>query len=170
MKVIHRDIKPDNILVGDSGQIVLGDFGVTCEMIECGDRYRYRKTLTGSPCFMAPEIFENEYGYNEKVDVWALGITALFLAYGKTPYGHFPPIKIMLELMKNDAPDLNSFNDKTHEWSDSFHNFVSKCLRKDQIKRYSSKKLLAHKFLKQAKTQQYIYDNLVTSKKIDHIS
>ena len=82
---IHRDIKPQNILVGDAGVPKLADFGIAGQL---GDRCarprafaacshslkRARSTSTdtmiGTPYFLAPEVIVNEKGYDAKVDVW----------------------------------------------------------------------------------------------------
>jgi len=83
---------------------------------------------------MAPEMFE-DIKHNQKIDIWALGITAINLATGKIPYD-FKPYQIMRAIKDNDPPKLEG------NFSDNFKDFVAKCLIKDPNLRYSSTELL----------------------------
>ena len=83
---IHRDIKGRNILIdGETGTAMLADFGVSGALLEGGLKKRGRNTMTGTPCWMAPEVMKHQR-YNHKADIWSLGITALELAFATTPY------------------------------------------------------------------------------------
>ena len=74
---IHRDIKGRNILIhGENGIAMLADFGVSGALLEGGLKKRGRNTMTGTPCWMAPEVMKHQR-YNHKADIWSLGITAL---------------------------------------------------------------------------------------------
>lgn len=77
--IIHRDIKPDNILVRD-GQIKLADFGLCYRGSE-----HYDNDLIGSPAYLAPEIFKSRF-YSEKSDVYALGVSLFEMCTGKFPF------------------------------------------------------------------------------------
>jgi NIMA (never in mitosis gene a)-related kinase len=74
-KVIHRDIKTDNIMKCKNGVIKLGDFGVSKRLNEtCG----LAKTDCGTPVYMSPELV-NRQKYNAATDVWSLGSGVVFL-------------------------------------------------------------------------------------------
>ena len=143
-------MKAGNLLIHGNGTIKLGDFGVSALMIEDGTRLMGRQTFVGTPCWMAPEVMEQVKGYDYKADIWSLGITAIELAKGKAPYAHYPPMKVLLLTIQNPPPTLDD------SFSRSFRDFVDSCLQKDPNKRLTASKLLEHRFIKQAKSSNYI--------------
>ena len=84
--LIHRDIKPDNIMINHNDEAVLIDFGVSALVEETDQNYLQQNI--GSYVFFAPEMFkkkdEKELGAN--VDIWALGITMFYMVTGKYPH------------------------------------------------------------------------------------
>jgi serine/threonine-protein kinase OSR1/STK39 len=156
---IHRDIKGGNILISNDGHVKLTDFGVSATLLHDGGVDKMRYTFTGTPCWMAPEIFEQN-GYDSKVDIWSLGIVALELAFGSAPYAHHTPMKVLMLIINEKSPDASLYNDNSYTFSKYFHKFVAECLEKDPLKRPSASKLLKHKFLRQAKDEKYIKDHL----------
>ncbi|XP_056849568.1 serine/threonine-protein kinase BLUS1-like isoform X1 [Raphanus sativus] len=149
---IHRDVKSGNILLDDTGEIKLGDFGVSACLFENGDRQRSRNTFVGTPCWMAPEIMQPGSGYDSKADIWSFGITALELAHGHAPFSKYPPMKVLLMTIQNAPPSLDYDRDK--KFSKSFRDMVALCLVKDQTKRPTAEKLLKHSFFKNAKSPE----------------
>ncbi|KAN0053289.1 hypothetical protein ACTA71_009738 [Dictyostelium dimigraforme] len=154
---IHRDLKSDNILIGEDGAIELADFGVSAmfEKNTCCSR----KTIVGTPCWMAPEII-SERGYNQGVDIWSFGITAIELIKGKPPGYDLPPSKVFMNLLFGNSPSLQEEEDKgvcSHLYKD----MVDKCLQKEPSKRPNASKLLEHKVFKQAKKTNYIVSHLL---------
>lgn len=141
---VHRDIKGPNVFFDDEDNIVIGDFGITSHFAKC-------KTFTGTLCWMAPEVLNDVYEYTCKADIWSLGITALELAKGEAPQFHDPPLKVMIDVLKNEPHSLNSYEVKgrpKRSFSKEFNKFISKCLQKEPIKRSSASELLKDSFIK----------------------
>eukprot|EP01132_Coremiostelium_polycephalum_P006601 gene6601-8170_t len=118
-----------------------------------------RKTIVGTPCWMAPEII-SEKGYNQAVDIWALGITAIETIKGKPPQCELPPNQIFMNLLFGNSPSLQEEEEKG-KVSHAFRDMVDKCLQKDPLKRPTASKLLEHKVFKNAKKSDYIVAHLL---------
>ncbi|KAF9618188.1 hypothetical protein IFM89_000657 [Coptis chinensis] len=149
---IHRDVKAGNILVDSHGAIKLGDLGVSASLFDSGDRRHKRNTITGTPCWMAPEILDMEegHGYDFKADIWSFGITAIELAHGHAPFSEYPPMKLFLTILTDDPPRLDDTKDQ--KFSKQFKQMIAKCLVKDPSKRPSATTLLRHRFFKNHKS------------------
>ncbi|KAF9596833.1 hypothetical protein IFM89_013881 [Coptis chinensis] len=149
---IHRDVKAGNILVDSHGAIKLGDLGVSASLFDSGDRRPKRNTITGTPCWMAPEILDMEegHGYDFKADIWSFGITAIELAHGHAPFSEYPPVKLFLTILTEDPPRLDDIKDQ--KFSKQFKQMIAKCLVKDPSKRPSATALLRDRFFKNHKS------------------
>ncbi|SCU96414.1 LADA_0H00804g1_1 [Lachancea dasiensis] len=137
-KKIHRDIKAANILVTDDGEVKLGDFGVSGQIMAT----LKRNTFVGTPYWMAPEIIaRRDNGYNEKADIWSLGITAIELLTGQPPYAKHDPIKVLMNIPLRKPPKLQG------RFSSTARDFIGLCLTKDPDSRPTASELMGHKFL-----------------------
>jgi serine/threonine protein kinase len=111
-----------------------------------------RSTFVGTPCWMAPEVVEANHkkaGYNEKVDIWSLGITALELVKGYAPYQRYKPMEVLLKTIKEPPPTLRSYGGPEPKGvSKLFENFVARCLVKSAAERPSARELLEDELFK----------------------
>eukprot|EP01028_Stygiella_incarcerata_P004069 TRINITY_DN184_c4_g1_i1.p1 TRINITY_DN184_c4_g1~~TRINITY_DN184_c4_g1_i1.p1 ORF type:complete len:686 (-),score=205.66 TRINITY_DN184_c4_g1_i1:1242-3233(-) len=158
-QLIHRDIKTSNIVVNGSGCVRITDFGVSSALFDSNVMKAKGRTFTGTLLWMAPEVMEQADVYDEKVDVWSLGILALELAIGKPPYADLSPMRVFWKTLQEDPPtfeQLESQGDVKYHASSAFRDLVRQCLVKDASQRASVPKLLEHKFLRLAKNPEYI--------------
>ncbi|XP_072088704.1 serine/threonine-protein kinase 1 isoform X6 [Arachis hypogaea] len=141
---VHRDIKGGNILLTEQGDVKLGDFGVAAQLTRTMSK---RNTFIGTPHWMAPEVIQ-ESRYDGKVDVWALGVSAIEMAEGVPPRSSVHPMRVLFMISIEPAPMLE---DK-EKWSLYFHDFVAKCLTKEPRLRPTASEMLKHKFFEKWKT------------------
>ncbi|ETO36520.1 hypothetical protein RFI_00543 [Reticulomyxa filosa] len=92
-------------------------------------------------------MLENEEKSGNKVDVWALGITAIEMATGRVPLAQMPPLKAAFTITKSDPPTLP----KDGNFSLHFHDFVAKCLTKNPSQRPTVLQLFRHPWIRKAK-------------------
>jgi hypothetical protein len=153
---IHRDIKSDNLLIGEDGSIKLADFGYAAQLTQ---EKQKRNTIVGTPYWMAPELIRGQ-NYDQKVDIWSLGIMIMEMAEGEPPYMEFPPLRALFLITTKGIPDLKDAS----KWSKEMNDFVLKCLEKDPERRIDSNELLKHPFLKRVCQPKDLVPTVKTAK------
>ncbi|KAJ2362995.1 hypothetical protein H4S01_004523, partial [Coemansia sp. RSA 2610] len=82
-RIVHRDIKPDNILLDSDGHIGLSDFNIATRIVDGAPHY----AVAGTANYMAPEVISGA-GYTFSVDWWSLGVVMYECVYGRRPFRH----------------------------------------------------------------------------------
>ena len=134
--VIHRDIKPENVLLDEENNAYLTDFGWSNYIIN----NRRRNTICGTPIYYSPEMVE-DIPYDERVDIWSIGILLFELSTGKIPFGGNS-----VEMVKNNISKLNI------SWPYNIDNDVkdlcNQILKTSPNQRLTLENILNHKFFK----------------------
>ena len=138
-KVIHRDIKSQNIFIDETGQIKLGDFGIartldrTSEMAE---------SVVGSPLYLSPEIVMAK-PYNQKSDIWSLGVVLYEMCELKVPFIAASLPGLVVQIAKGEFEPIDEF------YSVSMNNLVNMCLQVDPTARPNINTILKLPFIQE---------------------
>uniref|UniRef100_A0AAQ5Y4Z6 mitogen-activated protein kinase kinase n=1 Tax=Amphiprion ocellaris TaxID=80972 RepID=A0AAQ5Y4Z6_AMPOC len=128
LKILHRDVKPSNMLVNTRGQVKLCDFGVSTQLVNS-----IAKTYVGTNAYMAPERISGEQ-YGIHADVWSVGIS-------------------FMEIPKNQGSLMVSFIDPPvlhiGQFSEKFVHFITQCMRRHPKERPAPNNLMDHSFIVQ---------------------
>ncbi|XP_050459951.1 dual specificity mitogen-activated protein kinase kinase 4-like [Cataglyphis hispanica] len=148
LTIIHRDVKPSNILLDRRGNIKLCDFGISGQLVDSIARTRD----AGCRPYMAPERIDPQRarGYDVRSDVWSLGITMMEVATGYFPYPKWNSVfEQLYQVVQGDPPRLSP-NENGNHFTMDFVNFVNTCLIKEETQRPKYNKLLEHPFIRRA--------------------
>lgn len=152
-KIIHRDIKGQNVLLTDNAEVKLVDFGVSARLDKTIGR---RNTFIGTPYWMSPEVIacdENpEAKYDNRSDLWSLGITAIEMAESHPPLCDMHPMRALFLIPRSPPPRLKP----ARRWSKKFHAFIETVLVKDYTQRPHTEQLLRHTFLKDIPNERQV--------------
>jgi polo-like kinase 1 len=137
-KVIHRDLKLGNLFINDKMQIKIGDFGLATKLEFDGDR---KRTICGTPNYIAPEILEGKNGHSYEVDTWSLGVIIYTLLIGKPPF-ETSDVKTTYKKIKQN----NYCFPESPKISPQAKDLVKTILTLDPEKRPSLNQILEHEF------------------------
>ncbi|MHC5018690.1 MAG: serine/threonine-protein kinase, partial [Planctomycetota bacterium] len=129
--VIHRDIKPGNVMMTAEGKVKVADFGLAKEMHSDAELSHTGQVL-GSPHYLSPEQGAGR-PVDHRTDLYALGVTYFFLLSGKRPFDGATPIAVIFKHINEAPPKVSKFAPKTPAGHVAI---VSKCLKKDPDQRY----------------------------------
>jgi len=147
-RLVHRDIKSDNILLFLDGRVKIGDLGI-CAEVQGSDIEPL--PMAGSRCWIAPEVLQSRpYGF--KADVYSFGCLVLEMANGCAPYVEETPLRNMLLTATKGAPGFY----QPDKWSAEFRDFARQCLHMNPFARATVAELLQHPFLADVSLQDII--------------
>ncbi|KAH7279723.1 hypothetical protein KP509_37G033000 [Ceratopteris richardii] len=145
--IVHSDVKSSNILLGANGEIKLADFGAARE-------FSFRETsadckIAGTPLWMAPEVLQG-VDQGPPSDIWSLGCTLIEMLHGRLPWGDpscgtsfkdLEPLLVRIACSDDALPPVGE------SLSAEARDFLSKCLCRDPMDRWTSEQLLQHPFV-----------------------
>jgi serine/threonine protein kinase len=139
--IVHRDIKPDNILKDSMGNYVITDFGLSIKMRstlrKASGRFNNTADQSGTVGYMAPEMFAARPNIVKATDIWALGVTIYELATGELPFCGQGGV---MELHGAELPILPD------QYSKELNELMKRCLAKDTWDRPSAMDIISGKF------------------------
>ncbi|EDV28193.1 uncharacterized protein TRIADDRAFT_53554 [Trichoplax adhaerens] len=153
----HRDIKGKNILISANGNVCLSGMDKATKKSTFKQdwvAHEFIERAADSVVWAAPELLAQDiHGYNCKVDIYSLGMTAVELAYGRIPFDDMPVTQILLEKLNGIShARIHSFIQNTTDvvFSNSFYQLLDSCFKSDSD-RWSAVQLATHPFFKRIK-------------------
>ena len=138
-KILHRDIKPQNVFMTKSSMVKLGDFGISKNL---NTTWEKAVTFIGTPYYISPEIVQNQ-PYSFKSDIWSLGVLLYELIALKYPFDASSLPKLMIKIMKGQYMKI-----KDKSFSPELKNLVYMILNVDPVKRPGIKEILEMPIMK----------------------
>ncbi len=133
--VIHRDIKPDNIMITTDGVVKLADLGLAKRKRQGESDITQAGTIMGTPYYMAPEQAKDFSKVDERSDIYSLGVTVYRMLTGRVPFEGKSPLEVMLNASKEQAVPVRSLRPEVPE---AFEAAVARMMAKDPEDRYQN--------------------------------
>ena len=137
--VIHRDIKPGNLLIGARGQVKIADFGIALVTQDFSKKLTSTGEFVGTPGYLSPEVCLGK-PVDQRSDIFSLGIVLFEMLTGRMPFTDESPLGLMLEVVKAEIPDVRQLN---QEVDPELSRILAKMIAKEPADRYQSCQELA---------------------------
>lgn len=157
-KIIHRDIKPQNVLVKNDGTCKIADFGIA--VLNNSLELTSKDTVLGSVHYLAPELSKGENPTMQS-DIYSLGIVFFELITGQVPYSGDSAVAVALKHFKEPLPDIKKMCPNVPQ---SIVNIIIKATAKDQNERYENVALML-KDLNQCLSKEHLNDKPISLNK-----
>lgn len=132
--IVHRDIKPDNMLLTSDGEVKVADFGLARLMLQDDPQLTRAGTTLGTPMYMSPEQLQ-EGNVDGRSDLYSLGVTLFHVLAGEPPFRGETPLALAMQHVQNAPPQLKSLR---QDIPDSLCVIVHKLLSKQPSDRYGN--------------------------------
>lgn len=137
-RVIHRDLKIGNIFLNEKMQIKTGDFGLATKLEFEGER---KRTICGTPNYIAPEVLDGKQGHSYEVDIWSFGVILYTVLIGKPPF-ETSDVKTTYRRIR-----MNAYSFPEHvSISDQAKSLITRILHSDPARRPSLDDIISHDF------------------------
>jgi serine/threonine protein kinase len=137
-RIVHRDIKPDNILISRDGEVKVSDLGLA-KALESQEVLTVSHAVMGTPQFMAPEQWNDSTTVGPAADVWSLGITLYFLLTGSHAFASGSMNEICKRICVDPLPDVRA---RLPSISDDVRQVLERCVARDLTQRYADARTL----------------------------
>jgi len=137
--VIHRDIKPGNILFDSQGEASLSDFGIA-KIAEATSAYTGTGNMIGTPAYISPEQAQGEKNLTGRTDIYSLGVVLFEALSGELPFDADTPMGVVIAHIQKPVPSLL---DRRPDLPPAFEGVIRKTLDKDASKRFQTATALA---------------------------
>ncbi|MGH8090603.1 MAG: protein kinase domain-containing protein [Rudaea sp.] len=132
--VIHRDIKPGNLMLTSKGAVKIADFGIALSTQDFSKKLTSTGEFVGTPGYLSPEVCQGK-PVDQRSDIFSLGIVLFECLAGRMPFTDESPLGLMLEVVKAEIPDVRTLN---AEVDPELERILAKMVAKDPAERYQS--------------------------------
>ena len=136
-KILHRDLKAQNIFLTKNGIVKLGDFGIAKVLSSTVEK---AVTVVGTPYYLSPEIIQNS-PYNFKSDIWSLGVLLYEMCALRPPFNGSNIHQLAMQIVKGTYPPLPS------TYSYELRGLINKLITQDPVKRPNINTILKHQII-----------------------
>ena len=132
--VIHRDIKPGNLMLTGRGSVKIADFGIALTTQDFSKKLTSTGEFVGTPGYLSPEVCLGK-PVDQRSDIFSLGIVLFECLAGRMPFTDESPLGLMLEVVKAEIPDVCTLNSEVDA---ELSRVLTRMIAKDPAERYQS--------------------------------
>lgn len=132
--VVHRDIKPGNLMISSRGAVKIADFGIALSNQDLSKKLTSTGEFVGTPGYLSPEVCLGR-PVDQRSDVFSLGIVLFEMLTGKMPFNDESPLGLMLEVVKAEIPDVRGLN---HDVDPEVARILTRMIAKEPGDRYQN--------------------------------
>lgn len=134
-QLMHRDLKPGNIMIDFSGRVMLMDFGISKSLNDADSMMTMNNAIVGTPYYMSPEQARSPKDLDCRADIYSFGATLFHLVAGDLPFHADSTVAVLTKLITEELPPARSINPNVSERVEMFLNML---MKKDRDERVSS--------------------------------